>query len=113
MFTRRSKLVKVPFVLGAKMKMKLIRVYATEIAIPDITGEYFTVYTQEHVKHVKGLRINNPNVGFIIDGVFFSVGGLEQLIHGFERFKQAVESRDFKTIAKNNLSKYEETQGEL
>jgi len=107
MFSSKHKTVAIPFVKDNEMIKKFQRVYATELVLIDVTGERFTIYTQDHVKHCKGLRINNPKIGFIIDDIFIAVGELEQMLYGSERFQAAIASRDLKTIAQNMISKYE------
>lgn len=76
----KTRKVKLPFV---NKKAREIRyspkvVHGCSQIVEDLTGDKYQLFLQDDLEHVVDIRVNNPNVGVIIKGVFMAICRYEQ-----------------------------------
>lgn len=99
---KKYKNAQIPFVNTETKEVRYDpeRCYETILKVIDSTGAEFTVYTQGYVKHSKGLRINNPNVGLIINNNFMKIGDYEYLLYRYGKLQSWALTKDLKELYK-------------
>jgi hypothetical protein len=55
------------------------------LQVVDKTQMVYQVYLQEKLDYMKDIRLGNPSLGIVIDGVFMKFGVYEDWLHRWER----------------------------
>lgn len=99
----KRKLTKIPF-NNSEFKNKYV--YSLGVTVTDKTGQVFDLYQQDKVQYHVDIPLNNPNVGVIIDGIFWASGTFERLHTDEQGFRDLIGRHDLRAMAKELLEKY-------
>lgn len=77
-FNKRKK-AKIIFINMGELSYRIRTqyVHGIEVKLADSAGKEYQLFMQEEVKYVSGMRVNNPNVGVIVDGHFWKLTTFE------------------------------------
>lgn len=96
------KMAKIYFVNNEKktFRVKKQKVYGLNKTIKDKTGKEYQLFTQDELKFYVDIPINDPNVGVMVDGVFWSITTLSRYRNNFEKLKEMLETKDISQTTK-------------
>ena len=86
-----------------------IRPQKTMFVVVDKNGIRRNIYVQEKIKHVKKLRVNNPNVGIIFNNIFHAFSDFDKFFYNIDYFLKLIAKSDFK----DQQEKYNNVLSEL
>lgn len=96
------KIAKIYFINNEKktFRVKKQRVHGLNKTIKDKTGKEYQLFTQDELQFYADIPINDPNVGIMIDGVFWRITTISRYRNNFEKLKVMLGEHDLSQTTK-------------